>query len=207
MEKVLLMGAGALAADLVDLFGAESFAGAYVDPAFHQAAHLEGVTIRSDWGLAAAAASHYVLATSSIEHRARARAQAESAGLKPASPMISPTARLARTARLSPGCLIGHFCAVGPATTVGVHGLLMHGVVLGHDAVLGENVVVCAGAAIAGYVKIGPGSFIGTLAVLAPKVDLGRDCVVSAGAACLRSAPDGSLLVGNPARRMPKVRR
>lgn len=207
MDKVLLMGAGALAVDLIDLFGADAFVGAYVDPAFQRAASVDGVTIQSDWPSAVGAASHYVLATSSIEHRARARAQAENAGLRPASPMVSPTARMARTARLSPGCLIGHFCTVGPGTTVGEHGLLMHGVVLGHDALLGDNVVVCAGAAIAGYVKIGAGSFIGTLAVLAPKVELGQDCVVSAGAACLRSAPDASLLVGNPARRMPVSRR
>ncbi len=203
MEKVLLLGAGALAADLIDLFGAAAFVGAYVDPAFQRATHVDGVTIQSDWASAVSAASHYVLASSSIEHRARASAQAERAGLHPASPMVSPTSRLARTAKLAPGGVVGHFCAVGPATSVGMHGLLMHGVVLGHDAVLGDNVVVCAGAAIAGYVKIGSGSFIGTLAVLAPNIELGRDCVVGAGAACLRSAPHRSLLVGNPARRLP----
>lgn len=198
-----MLGAGALAVDLIDLFGPAAFVCAYVDPPFQRVAHIEGVQVLSDWNAAVNAASHYVLAISSPEHRERARARADAAGLMPASPLVSSNARIARTARLSAGCVVGHFCAVGPETTMGLHGLLMHGVVLGHDSVLDANVVVCAGAAIAGYVTIGPRSFIGTLAVVAPKVSLGSDCVVGAGAACLRSAPSSSLLVGNPARRMP----
>ena len=73
MEKLLLLGAGALAADLIDLFGAAAFVGAYVDPAFQRATQVDGVTIQSDWASAVSVASHYVLASSSIEHRARCR--------------------------------------------------------------------------------------------------------------------------------------
>jgi UDP-3-O-[3-hydroxymyristoyl] glucosamine N-acyltransferase len=203
MESILLIGAGALASDLIDMFGPGRFAGAYVDPEYRRGDELDGVPVYSHWTQAAAVASHYLLAVSSIEHRERAMALAADAGLIAASPMVSPCARVARSAELERGCVVAHFSAVGPQARVAANGLLMHGVVLGHNSVLEANVVVCAGVSIGGYVEIGSRSFIGTNAVLAPKIHLGPDSFVAAGAACLRSAPARSLLIGNPARRMP----
>lgn len=200
MGKILLVGAGALACDLIELFGQDTFAGAYVDPQFFCTETVAGVQVHSDWRMAASATTHYLLAVSSIEHRERATAIASGAGLLPASPLVSPTARVSGTARLSAGSVVAHFSAVGPRADLGTHCLLMHGVVLGHDAVLEDDVVVCAGAAIGGRAAIGSRTFIGANAVLAPRVHLGSDCFVGAGAACLRDAPHKSLLIGNPAR-------
>lgn len=197
------MGAGALACDLIDLFGQEAFVGAYVDPPFVRDETVGGVRVHSDWKQASSIATHYLLAVSSIAHRERASTLAREAGLLAAPPFVSPMARVSRTAQLAGGCVVANFSCVGPGAVLGLNGLLMHGVVLGHNSVVEDNVVVCAGASIGGYVSIGARNFIGTNAVLAPQVRLGSDCFVGAGAACLRDAPGNSLLLGNPARRMP----
>lgn len=204
MSNILLMGAGALALDLIDVFGAQAFAGAYVDPPFFRQADVGGVPVWTDWPAAVSRTRHFVLAISDLQHRERARGIATQAGLTAAQPMVSTMARIAATARLEPGCAVGHFCAVGPQAVLGPHCLLMHGVVIGHDSTLEDDVVVCAGAAVGGYVTVGARGFIGTNAVLAPRIKLGRDCHVAAGAACLRDAPDDSLLLGNPARRQAR---
>jgi len=203
MEKILLIGAGALACDFIDLFGQDRFVAAYVDPQFAQGDSVDGVPICTDWQQAVRLASHYVLAVSSIDHRERARSLAAEAGLELASPFVSPTARVAKSATLARGSAIGHFAVIGPAAQLGSDCLIMHGAVVGHDSRIEDNVVVCAGVCIGGYATVGARSFVGTNAVLAPKVSVGSNSFIAAGAACLRDAPEKSRLIGNPAKRMP----
>jgi len=49
-------------------------------------------------------------------------------------------------------------------------------------------------------VKIGAYTFIGAGAMILPGVELGKGCLVSAGAVVSKSAPDFSILAGNPAK-------
>lgn len=205
MEKILLIGAGALACDIIDVVGADKFVAAYVDPQFAQADTVEGIRIYTDWKQAVQLASHYAIAVSSIDHRERARALAAEAGLEPSSPFVSTTARISRKATLARGCMVGHFSAIGSSAQLGLNCLIMPGVVIGHNSIIEDNVVVCAGVCIGGYVTIGAGSFIGTNAVLAPKISVGSKCFIAAGAACLRDAPANSKLIGNPAKRQPII--
>jgi len=200
MQAVLLIGAGALARDIVDGFGADAFVAAYVDPEFATAS-LAGVPVVTDWQEARRRASHYVLATADVAYRQRARAMARAASLPPAPAMVSSLARVAGDACLGAGCLIGHFAVIGPAARLGEDTLVMHSALVAHDASVGEGSVICAGACVNGNVHIGPRCFIGPNAVLMPKIEFGHDCLIAAGAACFRGAPALSSLIGNPARR------
>jgi acetyltransferase-like isoleucine patch superfamily enzyme len=55
-------------------------------------------------------------------------------------------------------------------------------------------------------VKIGYGTFVGVNAVILPGVELGKMCIVGAGAIVTKSAPDFSILGGNPATVIGDVR-
>ena len=55
-------------------------------------------------------------------------------------------------------------------------------------------------------VKIGFGTFVGVNAIILPGVTLGKCCIVGAGAVVTKSAPDYSILGGNPARVIGDVR-
>lgn len=201
MEKILLIGAGALACDFIDLFGKDKFVAAYVDAQFAQADTIDGVRIYTNWQQAVRLASHYILAVSSIDHRERMRVLAADAGLEPSSPLVFPTALISKRASLARGSVVTHLSSVGPAARLGLHCLIMHGVVIGHDSVIEDNVVVCSGVCIGGNVIMGTRSFVGMNAVLAPKISVGSDSFIAAGAACLRDVPPNSLLIGNPAKR------
>ena len=201
MEKILLIGAGALACDIIEIFGASAFVAAYVDAPYARTDAVDGVPVCTDWRQAAQLATHYAMAVSAIDDRERFISRAAGAGLEPASPLVSPFARIARRAKLSRGCVIGHFVVVGPAVRLDPNCLVMHNVMIGHDSVMENNVVLCQSACLGGYVRIGARSFVGSNAVLAPKVGVGSDSFIAAGAACLRDAPANSQLIGNPAKR------
>lgn len=55
-------------------------------------------------------------------------------------------------------------------------------------------------------VRIGYGTFVGVNAIILPGVSLGRCCIVGAGAVVTKSAPDYSILGGNPAKVLGDVR-
>jgi acetyltransferase-like isoleucine patch superfamily enzyme len=55
-------------------------------------------------------------------------------------------------------------------------------------------------------VRIGHGTFVGVNAIILPGVDIGRCCIVGAGAVVTKSAPDFSILGGNPASVIGDVR-
>jgi sugar O-acyltransferase (sialic acid O-acetyltransferase NeuD family) len=199
MSGILLLGAGALARDIIDCFGSDRFAGLYVDPAY-PATSLADLPVFTRWDQAAAEASTYLLAISGIEHRNLARAAAREAGLVPAAPLISSRAVVAADAAIASGSAIGHMAVIGPTALVDEDVLVMHGANVGHDCVIGANSVLCAGANISGNVRIGRGSFIGPSAVVTPNLEIGEGCHLAGGAVCLRHAPPGTRWIGNPAR-------
>jgi len=56
-------------------------------------------------------------------------------------------------------------------------------------------------------VRIGFGTFVGVNAIVLPGVELGRCCIVGAGAVVTKSAPEYSILGGNPAKIIGDVRK
>lgn len=203
MERILIIGSGALARDFVDIFGSDAFVGSYVDPQY-AATPVGGLPVFVGWQEARARASHYIIGVADIEHRKRARLDAENAGLVPASPMISEKAIVSADANLSRGCIITHFAIIGPFARLDEDVLIMHSVLVAHDSSVGINSVLCSGVCLGGYVEIGAECFIGANAVLAPRIKIGTGSFVGAGASCLRDAEAESSLIGNPARRTLK---
>lgn len=89
---------------------------------------------------------------------------------------------------LTTGVRIGDFSIINLATTIG------------HDATVGEFTAIMPQCSISGNVTIGNGTYIGAGARILQGVTLGADCVVGAGAVVTQPFPNGSKVVGVPAR-------
>ena len=200
MQKILLIGAGALARDMITSFGIGRFCAAYVDPAYAPDEPPYGIKLVSDWREAAREATHFVLAIADMAQRARMVSQATEAGLQAADALIVEDARLASDVIIGKGSVVGHFAAVGPGARLMEHVLVMHGCTVGHDTQLAANVVLCSGVRTGGYSAVGRDCFIGPNAVVSPHVKVGAQCHVAAGAVCFRNVPDERIAIGNPAR-------
>jgi len=199
---LILLGGGALARVLVDMFGRARFAAVYVEPG-HPAAAIAGLPLLHDLAAARALGAGFVVAVGDVALRRRLMNAAMAAGLAPAAPLVSAQASVAEDAVLGAGCVVGHQCVVASAARLGAQVLLMPGVVLGHDVVIGDNSVVCGGAVMGGGSQLGSDCFVGLNATVVPRIRLAAGCTVGAAALCLRDVAEASTLVGNPARSQP----
>ena len=71
---------------------------------------------------------------------------------------------------------------------------------IGHDVQLGKNVEIPAGAIIGGFCEIKEGAFIGINATLRNRIIIGENAFVGMGAVATKSIPEGTTVVGNPAK-------
>lgn len=116
--------------------------------------------------------------------------------------VIHPSASISEYAQLGEGTVIAASCIVSIDAALGDCVFLNNGALVGHDSAVGDFTSVMPLAAISGNVSIGEGCLIGAQSAIRQGLTIGRDCVVGMGSIVLRDVPDGSTVLGNPAKKI-----
>lgn len=119
--------------------------------------------------------------------------------------IIHPSASVSATAVIESGALICAGAIVGPGSRVGKGAIVNTGAQVDHDCVVGEFAHLAPASVLCGGVRVGALSFVGARAAVAPGLTLGARSVAGLGAAVIRDVPDGTTVVGVPARPMASV--
>ncbi len=113
-----------------------------------------------------------------------------------------PFSQVASRVTISQGSQIMAGVVIQPGGLIGVNAVINTGALIDHDCRIGDHVFISPGAVLGGGVTLGDGSFIGLGARLLPGVRVGPRATVGAGAVVTEEVPEGSTVVGVPARRV-----
>lgn len=143
--------------------------------------------------------THYAVGVGDSAARARIDARLSGLGWQAAS-LIHPAATVGPDVLLGPGSIVCPAACITTSVRIGRGSIVNVAASVHHDASLGEFVTLSPHAAVLGRARVGDRSTIHSAAVVLPRVRVGRDCVAGAGAVVLNDVPDGSVVVGVPAR-------
>lgn len=122
-----------------------------------------------------------------------------SSGLESSS-LIHPSAVCARWTEIGRGTLVAPNAVVGAGATVGSNVIVNTASVVEHDCEVGDHAHIATGARLASGVRVGRLAHIGAGATVKQGMSIGEGSLVGAGAVVVTDVPDGTTVVGVPAR-------
>ena len=117
-----------------------------------------------------------------------------------AAAAVHPAAQIARGVDIAAGSVLMAGCVVNSDTVIGRNVIVNTGAIIDHDCRIGDNSHIAPGAILCGNVTAGRETLVGAGAVIHPNLTLGSNVIVGAGATVLSDVPDGTTVVGTPAR-------
>ena len=114
--------------------------------------------------------------------------------------LVHPSAQVSASATLGPGTVVLQNATIASQARVGAHVIVLPNVVLSHDAVVGDYTCIAGGACVSGAVTIGRCCYLGSNSSILERIRIGDRSLVGMGSVVLEDVPEGSVVVGNPAR-------
>ena len=83
------------------------------------------------------------------------------------------------------------------------HCIINTGAQIDHDCFIADFVHIAPGAVLCGGVRVGEGALIGANATILPNLKIGAWAVVGAGSVVVNDVQSNSIVLGNPAKKLP----
>ncbi len=209
MQKVVILGAGGLARDVLDVFLARNsksleyeILGFIDENESYWGSVLNGFPVLGgfEWFEGRDREELRVICgIGSPESRRTMAQKAYDRGLRFCS-VVHPSAVVAPFGQMGEGVVVTAGAVLANRVVLKDHVYVNLGSTIGHDTVIEEYGNLSPGVNISGNVRLMPGCDIGTGAAVLQGITFGEGAVVGAGAAVIRDVPPNTVSVGVPAR-------
>ena len=138
----------------------------------------------------------------SAEVRRRISDEIINAGGALATPLVSPSAHIAKGAKVGNGTVVMHNAVINADAVVGENCIINTGAIVEHDCTVGNFVHISTGAIMNGVSSIGDNSFVGSHATIANTIKVCANAVIGAGAVVVDHISQSGTYCGVPAKRL-----
>ena len=217
MRKVIILGVGGNCVDILDTIeelnrgaAAKEFhcAGFLDDNAATHGRAIGGVPVLGPLKASSTYRDHFfVCGIGSPKNFWRRESIIRSTGI-PDERFISivhPTASISASTRLGPGCVVFQHVTITTNVQIGKHVLILPNSVISHDDTIGDFTLIAGGVCVSGGVRVGRLCYLGTNSSIIGNVTVGERCMIGMGSVVLRDVASGSVMAGNPARRIKAI--
>lgn len=206
-KKLVILGAGGFAREVLDVFDACNATGQSYDVLgyivdseyFLPDTFINDKPVLGDfnWLAQYAGEVYTICGVGSPEVRYRLVQQAKAAGARFCN-VVHPSAIMTRWMELGEGVVITAGCIFTNQIRIGNHVHVNLDCTIGHDAVLEDFVTLAPGVHVSGKVTLGTGCYIGTGANIIDRIHVGEWSVVGAGSTLVKDVPPNTTVVGIP---------
>ena len=116
--------------------------------------------------------------------------------------LIAPYLPIPPSVVIGRGCVISGQTMISVNTKIGDGVFINSNVTLGHDVTIGNFCTIMPGTGISGNCVIGDRVFIGGHAFIVPRRNVGNGVTVAAGSIVFTNVREGTVVLGNPAKRV-----
>ena len=113
--------------------------------------------------------------------------------------LVHPLAMVSRRAQIGPGSYVVGGASIAGGVVIGSHVHLGACCIVGHDTQVDDYAVLAPGAVLSGFVHAGRACYVGTNACVRSSIHVGDGALVGMGAVVVRDTGPGETVVGNPA--------
>lgn len=207
VDRVVVVGAGAYAREVLDVIDAMSAAGHAIaaegvvteTTADGEMLAARGISVLGGLEIVEDGRLPYVIAIGDSETRRRIDERLRDCGAR--SPvLVHPTAAIGFDVEFGAGTIVCSHCSITSNIKIGRHTHVNLNSTIGHDCRIGNYVTISPLVALSGRVTVEDEVNFGTGSCVIPGVRVGHGSVVGAGAAVTRDIDSRVVAVGVPAR-------
>lgn len=112
---------------------------------------------------------------------------------------IHPNSNISKYSSIGKGNYIGPNVSIMPDAIIGANNILDPGTVISHHSIIGNNNHMAANSIILGRVYVGNTNLLGSNCTILPDKKIGDHNIIGAGAVLTRNITDDMIMIGVPA--------
>lgn len=118
--------------------------------------------------------------------------------------IIHPRAIVGQNVEIGEGSVVMAGAVVQPRTRVAENVIINTAAQIDHDGTIGAHCHIAPGAVLSGTVTVGAGTHLGAGVTVIQGTTIGTNAVIAAGSVVISDVAAGTMVAGNPARRIEK---